>query len=114
MLDKYDTSYITMFYFPDLQSYEKHLKVAKRLSVVRYNDLWPASQIQYFNQNSQPVYCSLLLHIRDGDQLQAETLLRYFKLNWINHSSMIGCLFFLPKTGGNMDNGCIDESSLCD
>lgn len=80
--DKYDTNYITIYLFPTITQYKKHLSVAQKLCTVRYNDSFPPSQVQYFNQMTplNPVYTSLILHLRDCDHNNAEAALRFFKL----------------------------------
>ena len=50
--DKYDTSYLTLYSFPSLDAYRKHLSVAQKLCTVKYNDTFPPSQLQYFNAHT--------------------------------------------------------------
>ena len=43
--DKYDTSYLSLYSFPSLEAYKKHLSVAQKLCTVKYNDTFPPSQL---------------------------------------------------------------------
>lgn len=69
---------------PTLHAYTKKLAIAQKLCTVRYNDSFPPSQLQYFNAHSSqtPIYTTLQLHLRDGDLVEADQIMRYFKLIW--------------------------------